>query len=70
MPPLLMLLLLLRWPTPLRTNSFALCCQVECYTLGAPRVGNSTFVRDYDRHVAETWHIINDTDTVRHQRCD
>ena len=38
--------------------------QVECYTLGAPRVGNSTFVADYNRHVPETWHIINDKDTV------
>ncbi len=28
---------------------------VHCVTFGAPRVGNSVFVSDYDRHVPDTW---------------
>ena len=28
---------------------------VHCITFGAPRVGNSVFVSDYDRHVPDTW---------------
>ena len=28
---------------------------VHCITFGAPRVGNSVFVADYDRHVPNTW---------------
>jgi len=38
--------------------------QVQCITFGAPRVGNSIFVADYNRHVPNTWHVINDQDTV------
>lgn len=42
-----------------------LLLQVEVYTFGCPRVGNSTFSTEYDKRVPETWHIINDKDTVR-----
>ena len=29
---------------------------VQCITFGAPRVGNSVFVADYNRHVPDTWY--------------
>jgi predicted lipase len=38
--------------------------QVEVYTFGCPRVGNASFSTAYDKLVPETWHIINDRDTV------
>lgn len=38
------------------------CCvpQVSVYTFGAPRAGNHSFVRVYERVVPDTWHVIND----------
>jgi predicted lipase len=38
--------------------------QVEVYTFGCPRVGNSSFAEAYNELVPETWHVINDRDTV------
>jgi predicted lipase len=37
---------------------------VEVYTFGCPRVGNASFSAAYDKLVPETWHVINDRDTV------
>jgi Lipase (class 3) len=34
------------------------------YTFGCPRVGNASFSAAYDKLVPETWHVINDRDTV------
>ncbi len=38
---------------------------VQCITFGAPRVGNSVFVADYNRHVPNTW---CDPPTTSHAR--
>ncbi|KAF6262015.1 hypothetical protein COO60DRAFT_1699568 [Scenedesmus sp. NREL 46B-D3] len=38
--------------------------QVSVYTFGAPRVGNHMFARQYEAAVPDTWHVINDQDTV------
>ena len=38
--------------------------QMEVYTFGCPRVGNASFSAAYDKLVPETWHVINDRDTV------
>lgn len=46
------------------SNCNSVPAQVEVYTFGSPRVGNSTFAADYDKRVPETWHVINDRDTV------
>lgn len=35
-------------------------CKIDCYTFGAPRVGNYAFAYDYNALVPNTWHIIND----------
>lgn len=43
----------------------ALNRQVECYTFGAPRVGNRQFAADVNRHVTEAFSVVNDTDAVR-----
>lgn len=34
--------------------------RLECYTLGAPRVGNSAFAKSYNEVIPATWHMIND----------
>lgn len=34
--------------------------KLECYTFGAPRVGNYPFAYDYDQRVPNTWNVIND----------
>lgn len=34
---------------------------VQCITFGAPRVGNSVFVADYNLHVPDTWHDLPTT---------
>lgn len=34
--------------------------QVSVYTFGAPRAGNHSFARVYERVVPDTWHVIND----------
>jgi hypothetical protein len=34
--------------------------KVVCYTFGAPRTGNHSFARDYNKVVPDTWSIIND----------
>lgn len=35
-------------------------CRMECYTFGAPRVGNYAFAYDYNKMVPNTWNVIND----------
>ena len=35
-------------------------CQIECYTFGAPRVGNYAFAHDYNQLLPNTWNVIND----------
>lgn len=42
--------------------------RLQCYTFGAPRVGNSAFAKSYNEVVPATWHIINDQ--VSTQTCD
>lgn len=32
---------------------------LTCITFGAPRTGNHSFVKDFDRHVSKCWNIIN-----------
>ena len=38
--------------------------QLYCYTFGAPRTGNHAFAAESTRLVPETWHVINDQDSV------
>ncbi|KAG2490690.1 hypothetical protein HYH03_010852 [Edaphochlamys debaryana] len=38
--------------------------QLRCYTFGAPRVGNAPYAALYDKHVNETWNVINGNDVV------
>ncbi len=38
--------------------------QVNAYTFGSPRVGNPDFVRFYNRHVPQTYRIVNGVDIV------
>ncbi|KAF8063676.1 TIC20-V [Scenedesmus sp. PABB004] len=38
--------------------------QVSVYTYGAPRAGNRAFAAEYGRACPDTWHVINDQDTV------
>jgi hypothetical protein len=37
---------------------------VHVYAFGAPRAGNRAFARAYARAAPDTWHVINDQDTV------
>ena len=46
------------------TGLFFTVYQLEVYTFGCPRVGNASFSAGYDKLVPETWHVINDRDTV------
>ena len=46
------------------SSLLAVFFQVEVYTFGCPRVGNASFSAAYDKLVPETWHVINDRDTV------
>ena len=36
----------------------------HCYTFGAPRVGNHSWVKLYNQTVPSTWQIINEDDTI------
>ncbi|GMH41168.1 hypothetical protein BSKO_09078 [Bryopsis sp. KO-2023] len=38
--------------------------RITCYTYGAPRVGNRTFVSEYNSMVPDTWQVVNDEDVV------
>eukprot|EP00210_Caulerpa_lentillifera_P008426 g8038.t1 len=38
--------------------------KIECYTFGAPRVGNYPFAYDYCQRVPNTWNVINDQDYI------
>jgi predicted lipase len=38
--------------------------RVTCYTYGSPKVGNSDFVKFYNRHVPQTYRIVNGVDLV------
>lgn len=38
--------------------------QVECYTFGAPRVGNHAYCQYAGELVPEMWHITNNNDVV------
>lgn len=37
---------------------------MSVYTYGAPRAGNHAFARVYEKVVPDTWHVINDQDTI------
>ena len=37
---------------------------IQCYTFGAPRTGNSAWAKEFMQRVPECWHVINDQDTV------
>ncbi|GMH46032.1 hypothetical protein BSKO_13996 [Bryopsis sp. KO-2023] len=38
--------------------------QISCYTFGAPRVGNPTFAREYNKLIPDTWQVVNGNDMV------
>lgn len=52
----------LRW----LTRSFACGAQpsIGLYNFGSPRVGNSAFVRRYNRLVPDSWRVLNPRDMV------
>jgi triacylglycerol lipase len=37
---------------------------LSCYTYGSPRVGNSDFVKFYNKHVPQTYRFVNSVDIV------
>ncbi|KAK9788600.1 hypothetical protein WJX73_000156 [Symbiochloris irregularis] len=37
---------------------------LQVYTIGCPYLGNHQFAADYAAHVPDTWHIMNERDTV------
>jgi hypothetical protein len=45
-----------------RTPCAAYDIDISCYTFGAPRVGNTSWARDYNSKIPETWQIINSDD--------
>ena len=40
--------------------------EVECYTFGAPKLGNYYFVKSYNKRIPNTWNFINGNDLVPH----
>ncbi|KAK9828849.1 hypothetical protein WJX72_002401 [[Myrmecia] bisecta] len=38
--------------------------RLACYTVGAPRTGNHSFAREYNKVVPNTWQVTNDQDAV------
>lgn len=38
--------------------------EVICYSIGAPRIGNHAFAREYNQVVPDTWSVINNQASV------
>jgi len=47
-----------------RTPCAAYDVDISCYTFGAPRVGNTSWAREYNFKITETWQLINSDDVI------